>query len=462
MPQPSRFIIRAVICGWLALFFFPQPLLAQPAKDLTQAPLEDLLSLLINQDHKQRRAAFRELDRRKDIRAAPGLIELMRVRKAEPDSEIEILLRKLTGRSLGSSWVKWSEWLTAQEPVELPPQFLEWKATLFRMLIDPNFEKFLYPGMPLRIRIEEIVWGGVKKDGIPALTNPKLIEAEKADYLNNKDLVFGVEINGDARAYPLRIMDWHEMLNDVVGGQPVSLAYCTLCRSGILFDTKVGDRTFTFGSSGLLYRSNKLMYDRETESLWMTIPGEPVSGRLANSGIKLKRLPVVVTTWQDWREKHPKTSVLSLETGFDRDYRPGAAYGEYFASPDLMFPAPRLDERLKPKEEVFAIIVNGQPKAYALKKLRQNVVVNDELGGERVVVITDVRTTAARAYLRGEHSFQSRRGDGAVVAADGAVWSVTESALVNQSDGRILPRLAGHLAYWFGWASFYPQTQLYR
>ncbi len=452
--------IPTAICLLLALSTIPATSQPQPSADLSVEPLVNLLSLLIHRDDGRRRAAFRELDRRKDMRAVPGLIDLMRVRKPEPDGEIEILLRKLTGRNLGSNWVKWHEWLTSREKVDLPPQFLEWKAAVFRLLIDPNFDKFLYAGMPLRIRIEEIVWGGVKKDGIPALTNPKLIEAGEADYLNNNDLVFGVWINGDARAYPLRIMGWHEMLNDVIGDRAVSLAYCTLCRSGILFDTRVGDRTFTFGSSGLLYRSNKLMYDHQTESLWMTIPGEPVGGKLADSGIRLKKLPVVVTTWQDWRAKHPNTRVLSLATGFDRDYRPGAAYGEYFASPELMFPAPRLDNRLKPKEEVFALIVNGQPKAYALKHLRRNAVINDELGGEKIVIITDSKTSAARAYLRGEHSFQSRGSDGSVVAADGSVWTATESALVNQTGGRNLARLGGHLAYWFGWASFYPQTQL--
>lgn len=404
----AQIIVPVAICLLFTISPGRAAIQAQLPVDLSAEPLVNLLSLLTHRDENRRRAAFRELDRRKDRRAVPGLIEVMRLRKPEPDGEIEILLRKLTGRNLGPNWTKWSEWLTSQERVELPPQFLEWKAALYRMLIDPAFEKFLYPGMPLRIRVEEIVWGGVKKDGIPALDRPKLIEAEKADYLNDKDLVFGVWLNGDARAYPLRIMDSHEMLNDVVGGQPVSLAYCTLCRSGILFDTKVGDGTFTFGSSGLLYRSNKLMYDRETESLWMTIPGEPVSGKLAYSGIKLKRLPIVVTTWQDWRERHPNTRVLSLETGFNRDYRPGALYGEYFASPDLMFPSPRLDPRLKPKEEVFTIIVNDQPKAYPLKRLRQIGALNDEVGGEKIVLITN-KSGATRAYRRGDRRFKAKR-----------------------------------------------------
>ena len=130
--------------------------------------------------------------------------------------------------------------------------------------------------------MEEIAWGGVLVDGIPALDNPRMTTASAASYLNPDDPVFGVEINGDARAYPLRIANWHEMVNDVVGGVPVSLAYCTLCGSGILFDGRVAGRAepFTFGSSGLLYRSNKLMYDRQTDSLWEQLAGHPVTGSL--------------------------------------------------------------------------------------------------------------------------------------------------------------------------------------
>lgn len=136
-------------------------------------------------------------------------------------------------------------------------------------LIDPNFTAFLYSGVRHSIRLEEIAWGGVNKDGIPSLDNPALINAEDAEYLKEDDLVFGVSINGDTRAYPLRIMDWHEMFNDVIGGVPVALAYCTLCGSGILYETDMGDgkEPIIFGSSGFLYRSNKLMYDKQTHSL---------------------------------------------------------------------------------------------------------------------------------------------------------------------------------------------------
>ncbi|MFN0112012.1 MAG: DUF3179 domain-containing protein [Blastocatellia bacterium] len=430
------------------------------ANELANQPLENLLSLLINRDPKLKQQAFRELTRRRDPRSVSGLIELLRFPASIEGVEIDYLLRNLTGQRFEKNWIEWASWLTAKEKVELPPLFLEWKAALFAGLVDPNFNRFLFAGMPLRIRIEEIAWGGVKKDGIPALDNPKQIPAAEAAYLKSGELVFGVELNGDARAYPLRMMNVHEMLNDVIGGTAVSLAYCTMCRSGVLFETTVDGRTFTFGSSGLLYRSNKLMYDRQTESLWLTMPREPISGKLANSGIRLKLLPVVVTTWQEWRDKHPTTKALSPDTGFKRDYSEGAVYADYFNSDALWFPVPRLDNRLKPKEEVFALIVNGQPKAYPLKRLSQLRVLNDTLGGQKIVLISDGKPGGVRAYERGDAEFKI--GKSGVVTPDGREWQVTESALVEKVSAENLPRLAGHTAYWFGWTSFYPQTALHK
>lgn len=433
---------------------------AAPA-DLSSETLVRVLGLLTNRVEEVRQRAYRELQQRNDPRAVAGLIELLRLPRYHGHEEIPRLLAELTGENFGVDWVAWNEWLTAKEKVELPPDFLGWKAALFR-LIDPEFGRFLFPGVPLRIRAEEIVWGGVKKDGIPALTQPKTLAASEAGYLTPDELVFGVEINGEARAYPHRILDWHEMVNDVVGGVPVSLAYCTLCRSGILFETTVNGKTYTFGSSGLLYRSNKLMYDHQTESLWMTLPGEPVSGRLASSGLQLQKLPVVVTTWGEWRRRHPATRVLSLDTGYQRDYRPGAAYGEYFASPLTMFPVPQRDHRLPPKEEVYALVVNGQPKAYPLTALRREPVLNDTLGGDLIVLATDEQNGAVRAYERGMRRFRTLAGArDKLQADDGSRWSVTEAALVQDGGRERLQRLPGHTSYWFGWFTFFPQTLLY-
>jgi hypothetical protein len=266
--------------------------------------------------------------------------------------------------------------------------------------------------------------------------------------------VFGVEIGGDARAWPLRILDWHEMLNDVVGGVPVTLAYCTLCGSGILYDARVPgyDEPFVFGSSGLIYRSNKLMYDQATHSLWQQFTGRPVVGPLTGSGIRLRTLPVTITTWQEWRRQHPDTKVLSLETGYQRDYTPGEPYGEYFASPDLMYPMLVPDARLAPKDYVFALRAHGREQAWSLAGFEGGQVINAAVGDLPVVLIGDAATRTVRAYESGSREFAAG-SDRASLVADGQSWRIEEDALVGP-DGARLPRLPGHIAYWFAWQGF--------
>jgi hypothetical protein len=306
----------------------------------------------------------------------------------------------------------------------------------------------------MKIRLEEITWGGVPVDGIPSLDHPKLIAAAAADYLRDDDLVFGIEIDGDARAYPLRIMGWHEMFNEVIGGVPVALAYCTLCGSGILFETRVDGREkpFVFGSSGLLYHSNKLMFDRETNSLWNQFTGQPVVGPLVESGITLAIRPVVIVTWAKWRAAHPASRVLSLDTGHQRDYGPGVVYAEYFASPDLMFPSQADESRLRQKDYVFGIRGVGAAKAWPLAAFADDAVINDAVGSRAVVLIGDAETRSVRAYERGGLRFEAAAEDGRLQGPDG-VWQVTEEALLGPGGAR-LARVPGHIAYWFAWDSY--------
>ncbi|MCH9051373.1 MAG: DUF3179 domain-containing protein, partial [Proteobacteria bacterium] len=265
----------------------------------------------------------------------------------------------------------------------------------------------------------------------------------------------GVQINGDARAYPFRILDWHEMFNDVVGGVPVALAYCTLCGSGILYETEVPGREepFVFGSSGFLYRSNKLMYDRQTNSLWNQFTGRPVVGPLTGSGIELKVRPVTITSWKRWLKRHPDTKVLSLDTGYDRDYRPGRPYGAYFASPDLMFPALMADAQLKPKDYVFALRVGAHDKAWPLSDFEGGRVINDAVGDLDVVLIGDSANRTVRAYDARGRDFSAAGDDLESVVAGGETWRVEEEALLGANGDR-LPRLPGHIAYWFAWSGF--------
>ena len=391
--------------------------------------------------------------KRRDLVA--GLILALRF-VPEREAEISATLQALTGDDKAANWFDWMLWQEKHPDYVPHPAFIDFMRDLY-LRIDPEFDTFLRADYltpaKAKIRAEEITWGGVVKDGIPALDNPTLIAATKASYLRDDDLVFGVSINGDARAYPLRIMGWHEMFNDVIGGVPVALAYCTLCGSGILYETKVAGRAkpFVFGSSGFLYRSNKLMFDRATLSLWNQFTGKPVTGKLADSGIELVQRPVVIARWNDWQLANPATKVLALDTGYKRDYGSGVVYQDYFASKDLMFPAVADQTRQKQKDYVFGIRRFGGAKAWPLKAFIKKPVINDAVAGFPVVLLGDTDSRSARAYERGDLTFAMTSGQ--LTSNDGAVWQIGEEAL-QAADGRSLARVAGNVAYWFAWDGY--------
>ncbi len=387
----------------------------------------------------------------------PGVVAvLIQLLRWLPEERERIVggLERLTLAHAGAQWFDWAVWQQDHPEIHPYPGYAGFLADLL-VILDPAFARFIGADVPHEIRLEEIFWGGVAVDGIPALDNPRMIAAEAATYLNRDDPVFGVEIAGDARAYPLRIVNWHEMVNDFVGGVPVSLAYCTLCGAGILFDGRAAGREppFTFGTSGLLYRSNKLMYDRPTGSLWNQFTGRPVVGPLTGSGVALTILPLVRTSWESWRRLHPATKVLALDTGFLRDYGPGVAYHDYFSSPRLMFPAAVKDERLRQKDLVFGVRVPNGVKAWPLDAFAGGRILHDQLGFTDLVLIGEPDGAGARAYEAGGRHFERGAAPDELVA-DGATWRMSEAALIGP-DGTSLPRLPGHVAYWFAWAGYF-------
>ncbi|CUJ86566.1 hypothetical protein RUE5091_00482 [Ruegeria denitrificans] len=385
----------------------------------------------------------------------PALLTGLRYGQRRRD-EIAKTMQTLTGQNIGTDWFDWMLWQEKNPQVVPHPSLIPFKREVL-LGIDSNFDDFLRPEYlqrdKMKIRLEEITWGGVYKDGIPSLDNPTLIPASGASYLKDDDLVFGVSINGDERAYPLRIMGWHEMFNEVIGGVPVALAYCTLCGSGILFETQVAGRRkpLVFGSSGFLYRSNKLMFDRETHSLWNQYTGKPVVGPLVNSGIELKQRPVVITTWASWKTSHPDSRVLSLNTGHRRNYGSGVVYRDYFASSELMFPALVDQSAHQQKDYVFAIRQFGAARAWPLDAFTRTRVINDAISNRPLVLIGNSDKRAVRAYERKSHRFTV--SDGGLVDQAGQKWTITEEVLIGP-DGTQLPRVAGHISYWFAWDNY--------
>jgi len=272
------------------------------------------------------------------------------------------------------------------------------------------------------VPIDEIMNGGPLKDGIPALLSPEFVPAAQASFLDDSDRVLGLVIREEARAYPLRILDWHEVVDDVVGSRAVVVTFCPLTRSGIVY-RRPGEASLTFGVSGMLYQSNLLMYDKSTESLWSQLGGEAIAGPM--TGARLDALPSVETTWGEWRREHPDTRVLSTNTGFQREYGKNP-YAHYEASSPLMFPVTNLDSRLPPKEPVVGVATKEGSEAFVVSALSAaHGPVHVRMGNSDVTVRYD------------------RRGDAAVAKIDGRPAVTIRT-------------------YWFAWSAFHPKTVIWR
>ncbi|MGE3958171.1 MAG: DUF3179 domain-containing protein [Vicinamibacterales bacterium] len=372
-------------------------------------------------------------------------------------------LEERTGQKLGSDLDRWRAWLW-RRPYEPHPGFAALKRLVYTQ-VDPRMGAFFPDGVRSLIRLDEIDWGGVRVNGIPPLRQPKTLPADRASFMKDSNVVFGLFVNGEARAYPKRILAWHELALDRLGGVDLAIVYCTLCGTVMPYESTIDGRRFHFGTSGLLYQSNKLMFDEETNSLWSTFEGKPVVGTLAGTGLVLRSRPVVTTTWKAWKAAHPRTTVLSLDTGYQRDYAEGAAYRDYFASDRLMFQVSRTDSRLGLKDEVLVMrlpvtAAELQPVAIDVRLLRKQPVYPFSLGDRHYVVVSDA-TGANRVYAVPE-AWPGQADRGRLVDGRGVRWRLTEDALVPESpgSGAAAPRVAAQRAFWFGWFAQFPETRL--
>jgi hypothetical protein len=270
---------------------------------------------------------------------------------------------------------------------------------------------------------DEVFHGGPGKDGIPAIDEPKFDRATDVKWLQDDDRVLGMTLAGVSKAYPLRILNWHEIVNDRFGSDPVVVSYCPLCGSGMVMSANSAGRLMTFGVSGLLYKSDMLLYDRETESLWSQLMKQAVTGKM--KGARLELLNSQNTTWKAWRLAHPETLVLSRNTGFQRDYErnPYAGYGN---QEGLYFPLSGVDPRYHPKQATLGIDLNGEQKAYPYVELdRAGGRVEERFAGETLVVHYDRES---------------------------------QSAWIETPEGERIPTVE---SFWFAWMAFHPDSAVF-
>lgn len=328
------------------------------------------------------------------------------------------------------------------------------------------------------VPLDEIISGGPPPDGIPAIDRPQFIPlAEVARWLAPKEPVLALTVNGDARAYPLQILVWHEIVNDVVGGIPVAVTYCPLCNSGLVFERVVDGATLDFGTSGMLYKSDLVMYDRQSHSLWSQMEGRAIVGDRA--GAQLRARPANTIGFEDWRAAHPDGKVLSRETGHHRRYgaNPYEAYDQPSLGPFLFNGRP--DARRPPKERVVGVAVGEARRAYPFPLLEKLRVAHDTVGGQAIVVVYQPGTLSAldaseiaRSRAVGATAvFNARLGNRTLSfeAAPGGVrdrqtgseWNFFGAALSGPLAGQRLTPVPHVDAFWFAWAAFHPTTTLW-
>ena len=308
------------------------------------------------------------------------------------------------------------------------------------------------------VPLDQIVGGGPARDGIPSIDKPKFVSASDAG-LRDSDLVLGLDINGDVRAYPLDILVWHEIVNDNVGGEPVAATYCPLCFTNQVFKRTIDGQVAEFGTSGKLYNSNLVMYDRTSESLWSQALGQAIVGE--HAGRKLERVPFDVAFWKEWKALYPDSKVLSQDTGFGRPYGVDP-YGDYYTSPEINFPVSHRDDRLGPKEIVVGLENVGTYRAYNLQQIEDDHVINDEINGKSVALVS-LHPFMVRAYDRSldGQTLEFQYENGKIIDQTGSVWNFDGRAIEGEMKGKQLTRLPFDEGFWFEWAAFHPETELY-
>ena len=443
----------------LVLIILNQPL-PSSAQNPIHPEIENFVLLALSKNQQQLQTALDNIDGHWQDSYTPMVLEsLTFARDSNHYGQLLNFLSQQTNQDFGYDPNAWYEWLWTLDD-NPHPDYADFKSTLYG-LIDEPFAGYFANDRAATIRLDEVRWGGVKQDGIPPLRQPEMIEADDATYLDDTNIIFGVEVNGDVRAYPKRILAWHEMFVDEIGGQSIAGVYCTLCGTVIIYDTIVDGTHYEVGTSGFLYRSNKLMYDKATQSLWNTFQGQPVIGPLVGKGIKLPHRYVVTTTWGEWKRRHPQTKVLSLNTGHRRNYDEGVAYQQYFATDDLMFTVPKLDKRLNNKSEILGLIFNtsaDKPLAIDVEFLANNPIYHDQIESTEFVALTD-KSGAIRVYENDGLKFQKWDQDTSIIDENNISWTLSESRLESEQ-GKTLNRLPANRAFWFGWFSAYPHTRL--
>ena len=329
------------------------------------------------------------------------------------------------------------------------------------------------------VSFDEILSGGPPKDGIPSIDEPTYVSIEQADeWIENAEPVITLNFNGEARAYPIQVLMWHEIVNDSLGGKPVAVTFCPLCNTAIAYDREINELVVDFGTTGRLRYSNMIMYDRQTETWWQQGTGEAIVGELL--GTNLEELPAVMISWKDFKNIYPDGDVLSRDTGYSRSYgvNPYSGYDD-IDRPPFLYDGPETPNVLSPMERVYTLALDDKAVAYPYRNLKEESVINDTVGDNEIVVMWKGGTASAldaneialgrdvgavSAFYRGIEgqvlTFALDNGE-IVDEQTNTVWNILGMGIEGELAGKQLLPAVGINHFWFSWAAFRPDTLIY-
>jgi len=315
---------------------------------------------------------------------------------------------------------------------------------------------------------DEVFDGGPGKDGIPSVDDPKFSNVGDIDFLAPDDLVLGIKVGNEVRAYPHPVLDWHEIVNDVINGTAIAITYCPLTGTGIGWHREIGNTTTTFGVSGLLYNTNLIPYDRSTNSNWSQMLLKSVNGDLMGDAIET--YPLVETTWQTWKTMFPDSKVMNSSTGFSRNYDV-YPYGNYKTNNDLLlFPISTDDGRLPRKQRGLGVIISEKAKFYPFDQFDADVTVKqDVFKNVDLVIVGSTGQNFLAAYERKlpdgtvlDFTAINESGNPVVMTDnEGNEWNLFGEAVAGPREGTALIPAQSFIGYWFSWGAFYPNAEIY-
>lgn len=452
-PHRFNFILCAMIGMFFVEIFYARPAYSETSPFTADQYLASLTGNLTHPNKRIKQEALKELGRLRDAKAIPILIDLLSTGDSF-SNEILQSLKAVSKKDFGENWLDWTDWARALAIEPLAGYEVFKKDLLVKM--DPALAAFSLEEKAKNFKLQDLFWSGELKDAAPSINVPAMIEKRKANFLRDEDVVYGIADGEKAQAYPEKILSWHLIINGTIGLKSFTIIDCPYSQTVNAYETEHESKVLTFGFSGLVYQNSFVMYDHQKGNLWNAATGQALTGKPGVSGETLAPLNVTKMTWKAWKNRHPETLVLDINTGYSKDYEKKSPF---FEREETLETGSSPEENNAENPLIYGVYLNGKAKAYPIKELKEKGIVNDELGGVNFVLLyTGGDADAVYAFLRDARVF-AHIGGFDLKDQNENFWEIQESELKETNSGKILKRIPIQPALLTAWLAWFPDSE---